>query len=90
MTNETTIIRFNLLPLKAKLEIAKGKAYKWGDIARVAGLHSNTLYDIVNNKNRRVDLVTLEKLLDFFRAEGLPIEIGELFAVSLSNEYPAI
>ncbi len=81
-------MRFNLLPLKAKLEITTGRAYDWTDIARATGLHQNTLYHMVGNKNRRVDLGTLEKLLDFFRAEGLLIEIGDLFAVSLGNGEP--
>jgi DNA-binding Xre family transcriptional regulator len=82
----STKVKFNLLHLKARLELTTDRAYNWTDIARATGLHQNTLYNMVDNKNRRVDLATLEKLLDFFRAEGLLIEIGDLFVVSLGKE----
>lgn len=82
-------MRFNLIPLKGRLETATKRTYTWTDIARATGLHQNTLYNLANNDTRRVDLGTLEKVLAFFRAEGLNIDAGELFEVVPADQVPA-
>lgn len=76
-----SVVQFNLLDLKRKLELAKGRRYRLDEIAQAAALHPNTLYGMSSNTSKRVDLNTLAKLLDFFNDEGLTINPGDLFVV---------
>lgn len=85
------VMRFNLFALHKQLELAKGQKYAWTDIARATGLHHNTLYNLADNRTRRVDLGTLEKVLAYFQQEGLTIEAGDLFTVTTepADQVPA-
>lgn len=75
-------MNFNLFTLRRRLEILKGKAISWTEVARLTGLHQNTIYNLADNRTRRVDLETLESLLTYFRTEGLDIGISDLFVLS--------
>jgi hypothetical protein len=55
-------------------------------MAASAGLHHNTVSRIGTNKTDRVDLATLARLLAFFRGEGMPVEIQDLFVVTTREE----
>lgn len=76
-----TTMKFNLFALKRRLELLKNKPYTWQEISAQTGVHWNTLYNLSYNKTRRLDLDILTKLYDFFRQEGLSIELNDLFAV---------
>lgn len=75
-------INHNLFTLKRQLEISNRKEYTWVHIAQETNIHPNTLYNIANNKTRRVDLDIAERLLKFFASEGYPITIADLFAIT--------
>lgn len=75
-------ITFNLFTLKRQLEIEKQREYTWREISHATGVHHNTLYNIANNRTRRIDMDTLGGLLAFFSAEGMPITPNDLFVVS--------
>lgn len=72
-------INHNLFTLKRQLEIASRKEYTWLRISKITGIHANTLHNIATNKTRRLDLDIVEKLLDFFASEGMPVTINDLF-----------
>jgi hypothetical protein len=78
--NEITL-KPNLFELKHRLEIIKGTAFSWSSIAKSTGLHINTLLGLNGGKHvqvRRVDFETLEKLLLFFRSQGMDITLCDL------------
>lgn len=74
-------MKSNLFTLKRQLEMQTGRAYSWAEIAKLADLNANTVYSLANNRLGGVQYSTLSKLLEFFRREGLDIEVGDLFAV---------
>lgn len=74
-------LTFNLFQLKQDLEKQKGVEISWAEIGRRADVHPNTLVAISKSKARRVDLETLDKLYNFFHAEGMPIQPGDLLAM---------
>ena len=78
---DTPQVDFDLFSVIRKLEIQKGAKIPIGDIAKGAGLHRNTIQRIQDNETDRVDLKTLAKLLAYFKAEGMPITLGDLFKV---------
>lgn len=78
-------LAFNLFTLKRELEINKQREYTWREIAHATSVHHNTLYNIANNKTRRVDMDTMAALLTFFANEGMPITPADLFIVEPST-----
>ncbi len=75
-------MRFNVFNLKQRLEIEKGYEISWAEIARRAAVHPNTLANLYLNKTRRVDLETMENLIDFFAAEGIEVQPNDFFVVT--------
>ena len=71
-------MRFNLFALKQQLELAKEKEYSWEAIARATGLHAHTIRGIASNKKGGADLDTLNRVVRFFREEGMDIGIEDL------------
>ena len=73
------VMEFNLFTLRRKLEIEKWREYTWEEVARSAGVHPNTVYNLAANRSKRVDVETLGKLDNYFIGEGLDIGPGDLF-----------
>ena len=71
----------NLFALKRELELKRGRAYTWGEIAEATNLNSNTVYSLANNKSQGIRYDTISALLAFFRGEGMEISAGDLFVV---------
>jgi hypothetical protein len=76
-------VESNLFALKRELELKKGRAYTWGEIADAANLNPNTVYGLANNKSQGIRYDTMAALLEFFRGEGLEIGAGDLFTVKV-------
>jgi transcriptional regulator with XRE-family HTH domain len=72
-------VEFHLFALIKQLEIKKGEKITVAEVAKKAKLHRNTVQRISDNETERVDLTTLAKLRNYFRSEGMPIDIGDLF-----------
>ncbi len=79
-------MEFNLFTLRRKLEIEKGREYTWEEIARAAGVHPNTVYNLAANRSKRVDVETLAKLANYFIREGMDIGPGDLFQFKPAEE----
>lgn len=84
-------MRFNLARLKRQLEELTGREYSWSEIARRTALHRHTIERIAANQTRQVRLETLERLIAFFHAEGMPITVNDLFTdVDTHLELPGL
>lgn len=70
---------FNLARLRRLLELKEDRTISWRELAHDAGLTKDTVNRMANNSTTRVDILTLKKLLIYFRAHGMPIGIGDLF-----------
>jgi hypothetical protein len=77
-----TKLSFNLHKPLSLLEQKKNCRYSYAAIADGSGLTRQGVRRLLKEKSDRVDLSTLGKLLDFFSAEGMPITVGDLFAVT--------
>lgn len=78
MENKERRVRFNLFPQIKKLETARGRNFTATHIADEAGLHYNTVLDVLYNRTRQIRFDTLEKLLAFLRAEGMDVSLDDL------------
>jgi transcriptional regulator with XRE-family HTH domain len=81
MEQEGTEVALNLFGLKKQLEIRTGRDYTLQEMAEGMGLNYYGLMRAMNGDTQGVQFDTLGKMLDYFRAEGLDVEIGDLFAV---------
>lgn len=61
-----------------QLEKRNGRRYSEAEIAAATKLHRHTIAAVMKGKPDK----TLSKLLTFFAAEGMPIQVGELFTVA--------
>lgn len=74
--------KFNLKQLIRQLESKNNRDYEYQQIAQACGLSRFTVASIANNGSVRIELRTIDKLLDFFAAEGMPVTVDQLFTVS--------
>ena len=74
-------IDYNLKQLVRNLSAKNGRDYELQQIGRLCGLSRFTVSSIANNSSTRIELRTIEKLLDFFAAQGMPVTIADLFTV---------
>lgn len=76
---QTVKLKFDLFRLKQRLALRVGREYTWAYIARWCDLNIRTVMGLAeDNGSTRIDVATLEKLLGFFRAEGLPVTLCDL------------
>jgi len=82
-------ISYNVAPLLARLEALKSEQtgdprfhYADSAFADAAGLSRSQAIKILTGKTRRIDFGTMETLLDFFTAQGMPVTINNLFTVT--------
>jgi hypothetical protein len=74
--------KLNVFRLVKRLEEQKNEPYTNTAIADKTGLSRVTVNSLVAGSTNRIDLATIDKLLDFFAAEGMPITPGDLFTVT--------
>ncbi len=74
---------FNLFNLKQQLEMKKGREYSWAEIARLAGLHRNTIDRIAANQTGRIDLSTITSLVAFFHSQGMTVDVSDLINIEV-------
>lgn len=76
-----TKTELNVFRLLKKLEATTGNRFTNTLFAKKSGLSRVTVNGLMNGTTNRIDLATIDKLLAFFAAEGMPIEPGDLFTV---------
>lgn len=85
-----TKIRYNLLSLKLELEYKNKREYTWKQLADAIDVSERTLSAWLHNKTSRVDMVGLAKLIDFFKSEGMPITVADLFEVTSAPDFAVV
>lgn len=79
-------VEYNLFALIKDLEKQNFRAYSMSEIAKGADVHRHTIERIISNKTESVTLKTIAGLLRFFKTEGMPITISDLFVISKTKE----
>lgn len=69
--------QLNIFRVIKRLEALNGRTYTDQQIATATGLHRHTISTMRKGKAEP----TLDKLLEFFRREGMPITVADLFVV---------
>ena len=77
-------VKFNVAQLIRELSLRNRRDYDKTTLATEINVSRTSLYGILGNSNVRIDLPTVEKLIAFFHAEGMPVTLEQLFTV----EYP--
>lgn len=77
-------IEYNLKQLIRKLSAQNGRDYELQQVGKACGLSRFTISSIANNASVRIELRTLERLMNFFAAEGMVITVADLFNVTLA------
>lgn len=74
---------FNLHKPLARLEQLKNRRYSFAEIAAASGLTRQGVRRLLKEPSDRIDVDTINHLLDFFAAEGMPITINDLFTTQV-------
>jgi DNA-binding Xre family transcriptional regulator len=77
--------RFNVDTLLRKLAAQKNIDFDKTTVAELSGISRTTITAITNNKSKRIDLETIDNLLTFFEAQGMPITVGDLFVTTTQS-----
>lgn len=75
------MLRFNLHKPLGELESRNGR-YSYARISEISGISRQGVRRLLTDETRQIDVTTLDKLLAFFAAEGMPVTIGDLFVVT--------
>lgn len=67
------------------LEMLTNRRWKYTEIADSSDLSRQTITKLFDGHANAIDLKTLGKLLTFFEAHGMPLQVGDLFIVSRLN-----
>lgn len=71
-------LHLNIAELNRRLIRTTGEPWTLARIARESDLPTATLYRIARDDADRIDLVTLWRLLSFYRAHGLTVDVSNL------------
>lgn len=74
--------QLNVFRLVKRLEEKNNVAYSNTAIAQKSGLSRVTVNGLVSSGTQRIDLETIDKLLDFFATEGMPVSPCDIFVVN--------
>lgn len=77
-----------LLPLIAELQKRTGKRLDDAAYAKRIGISRQAFKVLMDGETTSVANATINKLLDFFAAEGMPVGVGDLFTVVVTNDQP--
>ena len=73
-------VRFDFYAQIQRLRYVTRRRYTYAEIGERIGLHENTVQRMAAGATERIDFSTLEKLINFFRAEGLTdFTVNDLF-----------
>lgn len=75
-------LSLNISELNKRLIRHTGEPWTLAKIARESDLPTATVYRIAHADTDRVDLTTLWRLLSFYRAHGLTVDVGDLIVES--------
>lgn len=76
------MLKFNLHKPLSQLEQKKNRRYSYAEIADACALTRQGVRRLLKEESNTLSVLTLDKLLRFFAAEGMPITVDQLFAVT--------
>lgn len=76
-----TKVQLNVFSLLKRIEIQQGHDLDWSVVAEKSKITRQTWLRMRNNIGDGIDFSTIAKLLDYFRSEGLPVTVADLFTV---------
>lgn len=75
-------VRFDLHTQIQRLRYESRRRWTYAEIGERIGLHENTVQRMAAGATERIDFAVLEKLINFFRAEGLAdFTVNDLFVM---------
>lgn len=74
--------QLNIYDVLNRLEGQNKRRYSDAEVAKASGLHRHTVRILRAGKHEP----TLDKLLNFFEAEGMPISVSDLFTIETEPE----
>jgi len=74
-------VTFNVDRLLRQLSAQNNRDYDKAWVATLSGISRTTITAITTGQNTRIDLETIGKLTAFFRSQGMPITVADLFVV---------
>jgi DNA-binding Xre family transcriptional regulator len=63
---ERSMLQWKLAQMMGRYQMETGRRLTLGELAKVARVSRSSVTTVAAGKNKRVDLVTLDKLLNFF------------------------
>ncbi len=73
------MLQWKLTQMMGRYQMETGKRLTLGELANVAGVSRSSVTTVAAGENKRVDLVTLDKLLNFFNEQlQHPVSVGDL------------
>jgi DNA-binding Xre family transcriptional regulator len=83
-------VRFDLYTQIQRLRYVTRRRYTYAEVGERIGLHENTVQRMAAGATERIDFSVLEKLVNFFRAEGLAdFTVNDLFVIEEVNQEAA-
>lgn len=75
------MLKFSIFKPVKELEIKLGKDLTYKDLGEMMRLDSRTVGTFVEGSVTRVDLPSVDKVLQFFASEGMPVTPNDLFVI---------
>jgi len=83
-------VRFDLYTQIQRLRYESRRRWTYAEVAARLGMHENTVQRMAAGETERIDFSVLEKLVNFFRAEGLTgFTVNDLFVIEEVNQEAA-
>lgn len=77
--------KIKILPLIAELQRRTGKRFEDKQYADMIGISRQAFAALLNGKTGGATNKTINKLLDFFDAQGMPITVGALYITDVTE-----
>ena len=85
-TMNTYKAKFTIFDPIVELQKATGDRLSDSEYARQIGITRQTFGALMQGEVLRIEIETIDKLLNFFAASGMPIKIQDLFTVTTTQE----
>ena len=77
-----TTVKLDLITPLSELQKKNHRHYTYADIASISGLTRQGVRRLLTQETKQIDLDTMQKLVDFFHKEGMPVTLNDLFTVT--------
>lgn len=83
------MLRWKLTQMMGRYQMETGKRLTLGQLSELTGVSRSSVTTAAAGQNKRVDLVTLDKLLNFFTEQlEQPVTVGDLLEFTPDRHLP--